>query len=81
MNKVEHQYYLRVLIDFVKKYELKNYGVFEIALFDNEEIYNTIIHFAGLYGISIYAGVDCYNGDFVEGIGDEEQVLVAVIEI
>lgn len=42
MNKQEHQYYLRVISDFVKKYELKNYGVFEIALFDNEEIYNNL---------------------------------------
>lgn len=43
MNKLEHQYYLRVLMDFVKKYELKNYGVFEVALFDNEEIYKNLI--------------------------------------
>ena len=42
MNKIQHQYYLRVLTNFVKKYELKNYGVFELALLDNEEIYKNI---------------------------------------
>ena len=56
--------YMRTLIDD------EDCG-FRVWRCDNEEIYNTIIHFAGLYGISIYAGVECYNGYFVEGIGDE----------
>ncbi len=42
MNKLEHQNYLNVIGKFIKKYELKNYGVFEIALFDNEDIYKEL---------------------------------------
>lgn len=44
MNKKQYQYYLNVVNQFTKKYELKNFGVFELALIDNSEIYERLIH-------------------------------------
>jgi hypothetical protein len=42
MNKKQYQYYIRTINNFMKKYELKNFGVFELALIDTKEIYNKL---------------------------------------
>ena len=52
MEKRYFNYYLHTLNQFTKKYELKNYGVFEIVLQENQDIFSKLTHLEEVYHFS-----------------------------